>query len=729
MIISNTAILLVLLLFLLTSFFVLSTLSHRQELAMLRQEFKRVTIHDGLNLVSSHSLLLETYVADNSVTAIQQNTENTVENSEYLIYGGYVRAKDFQPYVWVTPEHPTGAIESMQEFRNDTTEWGAAQDAPTYREIEQTDGSFIEFAAPVTVEDEETGNRERLGTLIYGYSTSGLENEIAIVEGRFEKQIMANSFFFTVLGLLAIAVGFVLTKRQATKITNPISTLTQASDRIAAGYYGEKVIVKSGDELQNLALSFNKMSTDLKSTYADLFSKNQLLEQASVKLATFNRDLEQKVEERTKQLGESESKFRTLFEASADAILVGTEAELLDCNQAMLDMLGCESKEQLSLLKPEELYPIFQPSGNHSTKYLTDIYMRAYTEGSQMFEWVAKRIDGTEFYAEVVVTSFPLNGRMVLHKVYRDITERKQTEEALRVMQQRLVANAHTAGMAEIATGVLHNIGNILNSVNISTEELSNTLKSSKIDGFRRAQEIVETHADNLGEFFTQHPKGKLIPSYYQTLAEALIEEHQLLNEEVGELKNKISIMRDVISTQQTYAKSSLYTEDVYITGLVEDALKLQMASLAKHGVRIERHYEDDPRGTVSKVKIIHVLTNLIKNGKEAMEDIRETDKRSVLKLIVKQVGDNTMEIRVSDNGCGIEPGDLNKIFNHGFTTKDDGHGFGLHTCANFMTEMGGSLHAESKGPGMGATFVMRFPLNQNELSAYRELQQDLATS
>ena len=101
-----------------------------------------------------------------------------------------------------------------------------------------------------------------------------------------------------------------------------------------------------------------------------------------------------------------------------------------------------------------------------------------------------------------------------------------------------MVEAAHSAGMNEMATGVLHNIGNILNSVNISTEELAVTLKNSKIDGFRRAQDIVDGHKGDLAHFFTEHPKGKLIPGYYQTLAEALMEEHHFIKYIAAEMED-----------------------------------------------------------------------------------------------------------------------------------------------------------------------------------------------
>ena len=69
------------------------------------------------------------------------------------------------------------------------------------------------------------------------------------------------------------------------------------------------------------------------------------------------------------------------------------------------------------------------------------------------------------------------------------------------------------------------------------------------------------------------------------------------------------------------------------------------------------------------------------------------------------------LEIEVEDNGCGIRDEDLQRIFHHGFTTKKNGHGFGLHVSANAATEMGAKLHVHSDGPGRGASFFLDIPL------------------
>ena len=453
------------------------------------------------------------------------------------------------------------------------------------------------------------------------------------------------------------------------------------------------------------------MTIDLAKSYHDLQTKNRELEAAHNDLEDLNRHLEEKVDERTKQLRESETKFRTLFEESADAILVGTEHEFLDCNPAMLKLIGCPSKREFLNLSPVAIsHETHATNKINASENLSEIYRRARNEGSHHFEWVFQKFDGVDFFAEIVMTSFTLNGNQVLHQVVRDITERKETEEKLKLAQERLVETAHSAGMAEIATGVLHNIGNILNSVNISTEEIAHTLKGSKLKGFLKVNGIIKKKMDHLGTYLSEDPKGKLIPGYYVSLGEAIEEEHCLMKEEIISLTEKVSIMRDVISTQQSYAKSSLYTEKVNITDIIEDALKLQIASLKKQGVKVTKNYVDLPAGNIPKVKLVHVLTNLIKNAKEAMATNEKDKKNQQLTITLCMIHQGIVQIKVQDNGCGITPEMQEKIFNHGFTTKPTGHGFGLHTCANFMTEMGGTLKVESDGTNCGSTFLVEFP-------------------
>jgi PAS domain S-box-containing protein len=675
----------------------------------------------GRLLTANNAYLIQGYIDDNSINTVGRLLKLTMEEELDLIQGGLVAAENMQPWAWLSPETPEGIFDSVERLENETTRWAFSQIYSqedrfqvTMTERKGEEGrKYYDFAAPFFVEDFE-GELNFFACLIYTFSNETLLQSIDAARKSHAAEQRDTLFIFLGFSILVIVLGYIATRQQAVSITQPLNILTSAADTIASGHYGVEVEIKSNDELEILAYSFNQMARDLEASYEDLFTKNRELEEARNELEEFNKHLEEMVEERTKQLRESESKFRTLFNESADAILLTDKSEFLDCNPAMLKMMGCNSKGDLMALRPEDISPILQPDQTESSQRMEEIFEKTMSKGSHQFEWLNKRINGEEFYTEIVITSFPLNGKLLFHMVFRDITERKVTEDALKRAQDRLVETAHSAGMAEIATGVLHNIGNILNSVNISTEEIATNLKNSKMKGFLRANEMLSNHKDNYADFFTNHPKGKLIPEYFLTLEAAIKEEHLQVMDEIDSLTKKVGMMRDVISTQQNYAKSGLYTEDIAIEDLIEDSLKLQMASLHKQGVRVIRNYQSSPRGYVAKVKMVHVLTNLIKNSKEAMAENKDQDRDQELELRLTELPDGQVEIRVMDTGCGIKKSDIDKIFNHGYTTKADGHGFGLHTCANFMTEMNGSLQAESRGDQNGACFIVKFPISRD---------------
>jgi len=684
----------------------------------------------GNALVEDKGITLRLYVQDNGFDDISKIIRSNVEGDEDIVYGAYIDILEADIRLWadIPKDELAPTQEERDRIRDEIIQWAISVENPTQQFHPQA-GRY-DFCSPVWVEDPNNWQRGDAapkdviaGVVVFSLSTRNMERNVQREKAKYDRRLLQSVLLL--LGLSAVTMGFAFfaTERQASTITQPLGILTSAADTIATGNYNIEVAVYSGDEIEDLASSFNQMARDLSTSYQNLRLKNVQLEEARNELEDLNKHLEEKVEERTAQLRDSESKFRALFEESADAILLSDGASFIDCNPAMLKMFGCRTKKEFLELKPEQISPQRQPDGALSFKKLEAVYQVSRGGASQQFEWVNQRLDGAEFHTEIVVTSFPLNGRQVLHQVFRDITERKKIEETLRQTQLKLVETAHSAGMAEIATGVLHNIGNILNSVNISTEEIAMILKQSKVRGFLKANDMMRANLEDLPRFFNQHPKGKLIPGYYLSLGEAINDEHKLMSEEIDSLAKKVAMMRDVISTQQSYAKASLYVEDVVITDLIEDAVKLQIAALNKQGVKIKRRYYDRLTGTVPKVKLVHVLTNLIKNSKEAMARNEEFNKTQELILEIRQADMNNAEIKVIDNGCGIKPKNLDKIFNHGFTTKVNGHGFGLHTCANFMTEMGGALIADSEGEGKGSVFTVRFPLVTKEMRQASELE------
>jgi len=297
----------------------------------------------------------------------------------------------------------------------------------------------------------------------------------------------------------------------------------------------------------------------------------------------------------------------------------------------------------------------------------------------------------------------------------REIAERERAEQELEQTHQRLVETARQAGMAEIATGVLHNVGNVLNSVNVSATLVSDRLRSSRVSDLGRAVEMMSRHAADLGSFLTEDEKGKLLPDFLAMLAERLHQERAALLEELQSLIDNVDHVKTIVAMQQSYAGVVGVVEAVSLTKLVDDALKLNVSSFEKHDIDVHREYAELPEVRVEKQKLLQILVNLIANAKDSL--IESSGRSRELTVRIQPEGEDLLQIAVSDNGVGISGGDLTRVFSHGFTTKPDGHGFGLHASANAAREIGGNLTAYSEGPNRGATFILEFPFHPIEMA------------
>lgn len=283
----------------------------------------------------------------------------------------------------------------------------------------------------------------------------------------------------------------------------------------------------------------------------------------------------------------------------------------------------------------------------------------------------------------------------------------------LRQAQSELVTTARQAGMAEIATNVLHNVGNVLNSVNVSAGVVTSRLRASKVHGLAQAVSLMKEHGDDLGGFLTADAKGRMLPGYLGQLAEVLVAEQRSAVEELAALSKSVDHIKEIIATQQAYAGSSRMTEPVQIHILIDDALRMNAGALTRHHVVVEKSYAPVPELPLDKARILQILVNLISNAKQALEGVAERELR--LALSVDLMHGQKLRVRVADNGVGIAPEHLTRIFAHGFTTKQDGHGFGLHGAVVAAREMGGTLTAESAGLGTGAVFTLELPLSVTE--------------
>lgn len=287
-----------------------------------------------------------------------------------------------------------------------------------------------------------------------------------------------------------------------------------------------------------------------------------------------------------------------------------------------------------------------------------------------------------------------------------DITEQKLAAEQITRMQRELVEASRVAGMAEVATGVLHNVGNVLNSVNVSATLIVEQLRKSKTASLSKLVHLLRQHTQDLGEFLACDPKGVQVPAFLEAIAEQLAWEQGNLAREAQSLQQNVEHIKQIVAMQQSYAKVSGARENFSLVEMVDDALRMSSAALTRHHIEVVREFEIVPPVMVDRHLVLQILVNLISNAQHAL-DCRPEGRRLILRI---KNAEKNVRLEVVDNGAGIARENLTRVFQHGFTTKKTGHGFGLHSGANAAREMGGSISVQSDGLGCGATFILELP-------------------
>ncbi|WP_371134771.1 sensor histidine kinase [Pseudomonas sp. Q11] len=277
-------------------------------------------------------------------------------------------------------------------------------------------------------------------------------------------------------------------------------------------------------------------------------------------------------------------------------------------------------------------------------------------------------------------------------------------------VQTELHAKSRQAGMAEIATTVLHNVGNVLNSVNVSAELVTSQMRTSRAQGLGKVAQLMNEHVHDLSDFLTRDHKGKMLPDYLLELAKVVTAEQQSIIEELGQLTKGIDHIKTIVAAQQSYAVAVSIIETVPVPELIDDALRMSAGSLARQEVMVVKEIADLPLLSLDRHRVLLILVNLISNARQALDGV--IDRSPCITFGASLAQGPVLRITVADNGNGIAPEHLARLFSHGFTTRKDGHGFGLHSCALAAQEMGGSLTVHSDGAGQGATFILDVPLD-----------------
>ncbi|MET0404746.1 MAG: ATP-binding protein [Cystobacter sp.] len=291
----------------------------------------------------------------------------------------------------------------------------------------------------------------------------------------------------------------------------------------------------------------------------------------------------------------------------------------------------------------------------------------------------------------------------------RDITERKEVEAKLGELHRGMMEVSRQAGMAEMATGVLHNVGNMFNSVNVSASLVLERLQGSRATGLMRAADLLREHEANLRAFLEADARGRQLPQYLATASRHLVQEQEALMTEMRELLRNVEHIRSMVSLQQENARVVGRVESVLVSALIEDALRLHLDAFERLGIRVHREYGELTSVPLDRHRLLQILVNLLGNARHALEESRHETRR--LTLRARREGEEWLRIEVEDNGVGISPENMARMFSHGFTTKKDGHGFGLHSSARAAEAMHGRLRCHSAGEGHGACFTLELPL------------------
>ncbi len=374
-------------------------------------------------------------------------------------------------------------------------------------------------------------------------------------------------------------------------------------------------------------------------------------------------------------------------------------------NDTMYTIYGCSAEtfrptldEVLAMIEPADL-PGALAEWNRALAESTPLHV----------QFRVIRPDGLVAHVEsvaAVVTGRDNQDRRLVGTSF-DVSERMEADKRERRLQRQLLEASHQAGMAEVATGVLHNVGNVLNSLGVASSTAQMRLKACQIEKVAQVAALLETRRETLAQFLTDDARGQRLPDYLTALSHRLSSDAAIVHQEFEAITGHVQYLRQVIQAQQSFARIGGARDEVDIGELIETALTLKAQELK--GAEISRDIGELPPVRTDRYKLLQILVNFIANACDAMASNSAMPAR--LRIQVQTI-DDQLEISVEDSGVGMEPELLSRVWEFGFTTKAHGHGFGLHSAAVAAQQLGGAVSAQSAGAGRGARFGVTIPVN-----------------
>jgi C4-dicarboxylate-specific signal transduction histidine kinase len=292
----------------------------------------------------------------------------------------------------------------------------------------------------------------------------------------------------------------------------------------------------------------------------------------------------------------------------------------------------------------------------------------------------------------------------------REVADREVAQRELAQAQQHMAETSRRAGMAEVANSVLHNVGNVLNSVNVSVTLLGEQLRHSPLSDLPRATALLQAHTDDLPHYLREDPQGRQLPGFLVLLGQHWEKRHGLMQQEAAELTRSVQHIKDIVARQQSLSGLSGVVSRVNVAEVVDEVLAIHRRKLDSAGICVSKEHVGTPDWNGDRAKFTQILLNLVMNAEQALTATPPGGAARCIELSSTLRDDGSLLVGVQDNGPGMPPGVLDRLFSYGYTTKADGHGFGLHASALAAQEMGGSLVARSAGPGQGASFILDLP-------------------
>jgi two-component system, NtrC family, sensor kinase len=274
--------------------------------------------------------------------------------------------------------------------------------------------------------------------------------------------------------------------------------------------------------------------------------------------------------------------------------------------------------------------------------------------------------------------------------------------------RMQLVDQSFQAGFAELARGVLHNLGNAMTPLGVRLANLGERLRSAPAEDAEQAVNELQSRSCDL-------TRKADLEEFLRLACKELAITVRAAQEDVAVMSRQTTAVQSMLVEQMRAARNEHVIEPVRLTELLSQSLEI-VPDACRQRLTVDTDETVQRLGVVRVARTVLrlILQNLIINAADAVRDAgRDKGVLRVSAEIVRERDVQQLHLQCKDDGVGIAPQNLERVFEKGFSTKspETNHGIGLHWCANAMSALGGRIWAASEGPGRGASLHLMVPL------------------